>query len=127
MTPALAAHDVSDSDLADPVPVPNARRSHAIGTCSLCRRSTLEELIDAGGDVGLVHRSCFATWDQLQEALEQTLVRSCTAPHHADGSADLDLEPVCLHLPGARSTSPRSRRTTITPPEGLPALACAAP
>lgn len=38
-------------------------------TCSLCHEPG-GELIDAGGDVGLVHRPCFVAWDVAQEALE---------------------------------------------------------
>jgi hypothetical protein len=129
MTPALAEHELSDSDRTEPVTVrasPN-HQSHAIGRCSRCNRLTLDDLID-GGDIGLVHRACFVAWDQHQEALELMLARSCAAPHHAEGLADLDLEPVSLELPSAavaRPTLSRSRRTTPAPPEGL--NACAAP
>jgi hypothetical protein len=39
-------------------------------TCRLCTGTTVDEIVDAGGDIGRVHRSCFIEWDRRQEALE---------------------------------------------------------
>lgn len=38
-------------------------------TCSLCHQPG-GELINAGGDLGLVHRRCFVAWDVDQEQRE---------------------------------------------------------
>jgi hypothetical protein len=46
--------------------------------------------VNAGGDVGVVHRPCFARWDTEQEALEQMLARSLGAPHHAEANVELE-------------------------------------
>lgn len=39
-------------------------------TCSLCRLDAPGELVNAGGDLGLVHRGCFVEYDIAQEAEE---------------------------------------------------------
>ncbi len=38
--------------------------------CRLCAGTAVGETVDAGGDLGRVHRSCFIEWDRRQEALE---------------------------------------------------------
>ncbi len=66
-------------------------RSRSDRGCSLCHEPALEDLADAGGDVGMVHQACFVQWDTEQEALEQTLAQSLGFPH--DAEASLELEP----------------------------------
>jgi anti-sigma factor RsiW len=67
--------------------------------------------VDAGGDVGVVHRACFARWDNEQEALEQMLARSLGAPHHAEANLELELPTDAAAksspslLPGANSVA----------------------
>ena len=38
--------------------------------CRLCAGTVRGQTVDAGGDIGRVHRSCFIEWDRQQEALE---------------------------------------------------------
>ena len=38
--------------------------------CRLCAGTAGGETVDACGDLGRVHRSCFIEWDRQQEALE---------------------------------------------------------
>ena len=52
-------------------PAASSRR-RAVDTCRLCSRTTDGEIIDAGGDVGRVHRACFIEWDLRQEALDMS-------------------------------------------------------
>ena len=42
--------------------------------CRLCAGTAGGETVDAGGDLGRVHRSCFIEWDRRQEALEAACV-----------------------------------------------------
>jgi hypothetical protein len=78
-------------------------RSQSDRCCSICREPALENVVDAGGDVGVVHRACFVRWDTEEEALEQMLARSLGVPHHAE--ANLELEPA--PLAAAKSSLPR--------------------
>ena len=38
--------------------------------CRMCAGTAGAETVDAGGDIGRVHRTCFIEWDRQQEALE---------------------------------------------------------
>ena len=40
------------------------------GRCRLCAGTARGDIVDAGGDLGRVHRSCFIEWDRRQEASE---------------------------------------------------------
>jgi hypothetical protein len=42
--------------------------------CRLCSGTGRGEIVDAGGDLGRVHRNCFIEWDRRQEALEAACV-----------------------------------------------------
>ena len=66
-------------------------RLRAVDTCRLCSRTTDGEIIDAGGDVGRVHRGCFTLWDRLQEALEMSACAQL-ADHPGEFSAELEME-----------------------------------
>ena len=46
------------------------RREPQLETCRLCAGTNVDEIVEAGGDIGWVHRSCFIEWDHRQEALE---------------------------------------------------------
>jgi hypothetical protein len=48
-----------------------------------------DETIDAGGDVGRVHRTCFVDWDRQQEARE---VASCLGFLGDPGESRTELE-----------------------------------
>jgi hypothetical protein len=76
-------------------------------SCSICSKPALDDLVDAAGDVGVVHRPCFVRWDTAQEALEQMIARSFGFPHHAEAAADLELEPL-RHEVAAIVASPSS-------------------
>ena len=43
-----------------------------LDACRLCSCMTAGEVIDAGGDLGCVHRACFIEWDRREEALEMS-------------------------------------------------------
>jgi hypothetical protein len=62
-------------------------------TCRLCGATDMEEIVDAGGDVGLVHRSCFIEWDRRQEALELEMA-ACVGllAHPGEYWAELEME-----------------------------------
>jgi hypothetical protein len=105
---STATGAASNTPLATPGPSP-ARpadsRSRTNAACRMCGRPALEDLVDAGGDVGIAHRACFVQWDVHQEALEQMLARSCGFPHHAADAADLELDPVLRSPNGGAPSS----------------------
>lgn len=78
-------------------------------SCSICREPAVEDLVDAGGDVGVVHRACFVRWDTEQEALEQMLARSLGFPHHAEANLELEPEP----LAAAKSSASRPPSNSV--------------
>lgn len=61
--------------------VGRAQRGRA-GTrrCRFCARENAGEVVDAGGDVGRVHRACFVEWDRRQEALEMAMMVALSLP-----------------------------------------------
>jgi hypothetical protein len=76
-----------DSNLADPVgtdpeqPVLRARRGRAAAqSCRFCARENAGDVVDAGGDIGRVHRACFIEWDRRQEALEMAAMVTLSLP-----------------------------------------------
>ena len=70
----------------------SSRRTRtAVDTCHLCTRTTGGEIIDAGGDLGRVHRDCFTEWDRLQEALEMSACAQL-ADHPGEFWAELEME-----------------------------------
>jgi hypothetical protein len=78
---------MSDSNLADPVVtdpeqhVPRAGRGHAASQrCRLCARENAGDVVDAGGDIGRIHRACFIEWDRGQEALEMAAMVALSLP-----------------------------------------------
>ncbi len=78
---------MSDSKLAVPVMtdaeqhVSRARRGRACADrCRFCARANTGDVVDAGGDVGRVHRACFVEWDRRQEALEMAAMVALSLP-----------------------------------------------
>ena len=85
----------TDADTSAPAAVPlrpPSRRFRAQegGTCRVCTRPSADDLVDAGGDIGVVHHACFVLWDRRQEALEQMLAKSHGFEHQAEDSMDTD-------------------------------------
>ena len=102
-----AARELSAvADVHRPRPVaapacPRNRGSQIDLSCSICGRPALQDLVDAAGDLGVVHRPCFVQWDTKQEAVEHMIARSLGFPHQGEGSADLELELVGRQLSAA--------------------------
>ena len=48
--------------------------------CCLCNEENAGAVVDAGGDLGRVHRACFVAWDREQEALEMGAVVALSLP-----------------------------------------------
>jgi len=62
-------------------PVPRARRGCARAQrCRFCGCANTGDVVDAGGDVGRVHRACFIEWDRGQEALEMAAMVALSLP-----------------------------------------------
>ena len=99
----------SRPDAVEAPGAPSRCRSHSDRRCSICHEPALEDLLDAGGDVGVVHRACFVRWDTEQEALEQTLARSLAFPHHAEASLEMEPKP----LAAAKSSSRLPRANSV--------------
>jgi hypothetical protein len=78
---------MSDSNLAGPVVtdpeqhVPRARRRRAgAQRCQFCGDENTGDVVDAGGDIGRVHRACFIEWDRNEEALELAALVALSLP-----------------------------------------------
>ena len=78
---------MSESNLAGPLVtdpeqhVPCARRGRAAAQrCRFCARENTGDVVDAGGDIGRVHRACFIEWDRRQEALEMAALVTLSLP-----------------------------------------------
>ncbi len=78
---------MSDSSLAGQVvidaeqDVPPARRGRAgAQRCRFCGCENTGDVVDAGGDIGRVHRACFIEWDRRQEALEMAAMVALSLP-----------------------------------------------
>jgi len=95
-------------------------------SCGICGRPTLEDLLDAAGDVGVLHRTCFVRWDSEQEALEQAFAKATFGfPHHAE-TDDLELERVHREVVAAtvaRPGSPLDERRSSEQSESSSAIA----
>jgi hypothetical protein len=75
--PNLARTSMSDPEQH----VPRARRGRAgAQRCRFCARQNSGDVVDAGGDVGRVHRACFIEWDRRQEALEMAAMVALSLP-----------------------------------------------
>lgn len=68
--------------VTDPEPhVARARRGRAgAQRCRLCGCDNTGDVVDAGGEVGCVHRACFIEWDRHQEALEMAALVALSLP-----------------------------------------------
>lgn len=78
---------MSDSSLARPVVTepeqhvaPARRRPAPAKRCCFCARENAGDVVDAGGDIGRVHRACFIEWDRGQEALEMAAMVTLSLP-----------------------------------------------
>jgi hypothetical protein len=76
-----------DSNLPGPVltvpeqHLPPARSGRAAAQrCRFCARENTGDVVDAGGDIGRVHRACFIEWDRRQEALEMAAMVTLSLP-----------------------------------------------
>jgi hypothetical protein len=50
--------------------------------------------VDAGGDIGRVHRACFIEWDCRQEALEMSMAAALSLPDPREEWSEREVEPV---------------------------------
>ncbi len=48
--------------------------------CRFCAGQNSGDVVDAGGNVGRVHRACFIEWDRRQEALEMAAMVALSLP-----------------------------------------------
>ncbi len=64
----------------------------AVHCCRFCTRGALGDVIDAGGDVGRVHRECFVEWDRRQEGLEAAATIACFLPDPGEIRTELEME-----------------------------------
>ena len=78
---------MSDSSLAGPVvtypeqEVLRAPRGRAAPQrCRFCDGENAGDVVDAGSDIGRVHRACFIEWDHRQEALEMAAMLALSLP-----------------------------------------------
>jgi hypothetical protein len=69
------------------------RRSQA-QRCRFCARENVGDVVDAGGDIGRVHRACFIEWDCRQEALEMSMAAALSLPDPREEWSERELEPV---------------------------------
>ena len=61
--------------------VARARRGRAgAQPCRFCAGENTGDVVDAGGDVGRIHRACFIEWDRRQEALEMAAMVALSLP-----------------------------------------------
>ncbi len=67
--------------VTEPEPHVRARRgSTGAMRCPFCYCENTGDVVDAGGDVGRVHRACFIEWDRRQEALEMAAMVALSLP-----------------------------------------------
>lgn len=66
--------------------------------CRLCMRPNRGDVIDVGGDLGRVHRSCFDAWDRRQEAIEAAEMVAQRLPDPREEWSEHD-----VHAPPARA------------------------
>jgi hypothetical protein len=71
------------------------RRSRA-QCCRFCSRENVGDIVDAGGDIGRVHRACFIAWDREQEALEMSMAAALSLPDPREEWTERDLEPTTV-------------------------------
>jgi hypothetical protein len=71
------------------------RRSQA-QRCRFCSRENVGDVVDAGGDIGRVHRACFVAWDRKQEALEMSMAAALSLPDPREECTERDLEPTTV-------------------------------
>ena len=88
---------MTESNLAGPVVtdpeqhVPRARRAGAAQRCRFCARENTGDVVDAGGDIGRVHRACFVEWDRRQEALEMAAMVTLSLPDPGESWSEREI------------------------------------
>jgi hypothetical protein len=60
--------------------------------CRLCAGTAGGETVDAGGDIGRVHRTCFIEWDRQQETLEVAACVGFSLGDPGEYWAELEME-----------------------------------
>ena len=80
-----------ESDTGEVSQVPD-HTQRAVQSCRFCARSAVGDVIDAGGDVGKVHRACFVEWDRRQEALEAAATITSFLPDPGEMRTELEME-----------------------------------
>ena len=68
------------------------RADSAVQSCRFCSRGAVGDVVDAGGDVGKVHRACFVEWDRRQEALEAAATITSFLPDPGEIRTELEME-----------------------------------
>jgi len=88
---------MSDSSLARAVEpeldhhVARAARGTRAQRCRFCARENVGDVVDAGGDIGRVHRACFIEWDRRQEALEAAAMVTLSLPDPRESWSELEI------------------------------------
>ena len=59
--------------------------------CRFCSRENVGDVVDAGGDIGRVHRACFIEWDRRQEALEAAAMVTLSLPDPRESWSELEI------------------------------------
>ena len=70
----------------------SGRTNRAVQSCRFCTQGAAGDVIDAGGDVGRVHRACFVEWDRRQEALEAAAKIAFFLPDPGEIRSELEME-----------------------------------
>ncbi len=72
--------------------VPRPRRGRAgAQRCRFCDRENAGDVVDAGGDIGRVHRACFIEWDRREEALEMAAMVVLSLPDPGEFWAEREI------------------------------------
>jgi hypothetical protein len=71
---------------------PAPRQGSRAQRCRFCARENLGDVVDAGGDIGRVHRACFIEWDRRQEALEAAAMVALSLPDPGEERSERALD-----------------------------------
>jgi hypothetical protein len=85
--------EASPEDLkagSDTEPAP--RRRSRSQRCRFCGCKNVGDVVDAGGNVGRVHRACFIEWDRRQEALEAAAMVALSMPDPGEERSERELD-----------------------------------
>lgn len=90
MSDAFDASPEDHTEGSDTEPAP-CRRSRS-QRCRFCGCKNVGDVVDAGGDVGRVHRACFVEWDRRQEALEAAAMVALSMPDPGEERTERELD-----------------------------------